>query len=155
MEPPNESSKERIKRWRSDSMGRYKQTTENMESTKMRKLSQPNLDTSSPVPYNLTQSEIKPAQRRPTGLPNLCGSLCPLCNFLNLHLHPNHPNHPKPTHETRTHHHPPPSPRPPPQAGGLTDLSRWLSEARRATPPENHQKKTASRRDARQTNPPP
>jgi hypothetical protein len=35
------------------------------------------------------------------------------------------------------------------QAGGLSEISRWLSEALRATPPEPNIKTTASRRDAR------
>jgi hypothetical protein len=43
----------------------------------------------------------------------------------------------------------PPPPSAPNQAGGLKELSRWLSEAWRATPPEPNIKVNASRRDAR------
>ena len=37
---------------------------------------------------------------------------------------------------------------PVPHAGGMSDISRWLSEARRATPPVYDYYETASRRDA-------
>jgi hypothetical protein len=40
---------------------------------------------------------------------------------------------------------------PPGQAGGLPELSRWLSEPWRATPPDMDKKTNASRRDARNT----
>jgi hypothetical protein len=43
------------------------------------------------------------------------------------------------------------SPRPPEQAGGLPEISRWLSEAWRATPPVMNKKTNASRRDARKS----